>query len=191
MLAPVPGVTLGAHMTLNAIDDAVFELLGPGAGDHDELARVINAAFGVYPFMHGDRTSPAGLAEEQGGTGRFVVGRCGGELAACAMVRPSLDMHIEAGMEDAIGDAATMYLGLVAVEPRLRKLGLGRRIVAAAEQAAQDLGFARMTLGTLREMGNVEYYEAFGYHVTSEQVFEAGHWGVEMPHHFCVMVKAL
>ena len=190
MRAPRRAANL-TQMSLNVIDDVVFELLAPGAGDHDALAGVINAAFSVYSFMHGDRTSPEGVAEEEGETGRFIVVRSTGELAACAMIRPSLDVHSEAGTEDAMGDAATMYLGLVAVQPRLRKLGLGRRIVAAAEQAALAMGFTKMTLGTLREMGNVEYYEVLGYQVTSEQVFEAGHWAVEMPHHFCMMVKAL
>ncbi|MGH2632627.1 MAG: GNAT family N-acetyltransferase [Tepidiformaceae bacterium] len=178
-------------MNPDIVDDAVFALLPPGAGDRDVLAGVINAAFAVYPFMSGERTSAEGIEEEQGDTGRFVVASTRGEVAACAMIRPSLDVHAEPDLIEAEGDAATMYLGLVAVRPSIRKLGLGRRVVAAAEQASRDLGFSHVTLGTLREMGNVEYYEPLGYRVTGEQVFEPGHWGLTVPHHFCVMVKAL
>ena len=169
----------------------VFACSGPAKGIRTALARVVNAAFGIYPFLRGGRTSPEGIAEEQGQSGRFIVAESGSEMVACAMVRPSLDMSTEPGIEAEWSDEWTMYLGLVAVAPQIRKKGLGRRLIAAAEEAARGLGFSRMMLGTLREMGNDRYYESLGYSVAAEEVFEPGHWGMDIPQHFCVMVKAL
>lgn len=178
-------------MTSDWIERTCFRLLEPGDGDRSALAQLINAAFAVYPFLREGRTSPEGIAEEQGDSGRFLVAESDGELVACAMLRPSLDMSTEPGIEAEWSDGSTMYLGLVAVAPRVRKQGLGRRLVAAAEEAAHGLGFSRMMLGTLREMGNDHYYAGLGYRVAAEEVFEPGHWGMDIAQHFCVMVKPL
>lgn len=178
-------------MESSTLGAATIALLAPGMGDRVVLAGVINAAFSVYPFMRADRISLEGIDEEQGESGRFLVASRQGVIVACAMIRPSLDVHSEPESLEIPGGGDIMYLGLVAVVPQLRKQGLGRRLVASAEVAARDLGFAGMALGTLREMGNVDYYEALGYSVNGEQVFEPGHWGIAVPHHYCLMGKPL
>ena len=159
--------------------------------DHSRLAALINAAFGIYPFMGGPRTSAAGIAEELGATGVFIVAEEAGETVGCAMLRPASEIDWELDHSPGLNDADVMYLGLVAVDPAIRKRGLGRRIILEAEHTAQRSGFAKVALGTLTEQGNPPYYEALGYQTVARQQFEAGHWGQTIPHEFCAMVKAL
>lgn len=167
-----------------------FRVVGPVEADFPALARLVNAAFTVYPFMEGPRTTAEGIAGEMGDSGRFVVAESVAGLAACAMLRPSLDVHAD-DTPGTVREADTMYLGLVAVDPEIRKRGVGRAIIAEAERIAALGGFLHMSLGTLREMGNVTYYERLGYIVVNEYAFLPGHWGMTIPHQFCVMVKGL
>ena len=52
------------------------------------LSGVINDAFFTHELMRGERTSPEGLVEEAGPAGQFIVLEDGGEVFACAMIRP-------------------------------------------------------------------------------------------------------
>ncbi len=167
-----------------------FHVVGPVEADFPALARLVNAAFTVHPFMEGPRTTAAGIAEEMGDSGRFLIADSAAGLAACAMLRPSLDVHAD-DTPGTVREADTMYLGLVAVDPQVRKQGLGRAIIAEAEQMAAVEGYLQMSLGTLREMGNVTYYERLGYRVVNEYGFPPGHWNMSIPHQFCVMVRTL
>jgi GNAT superfamily N-acetyltransferase len=160
--------------------------------DRVRLAELVNAAFFVYPFMSGPRTSPEGIAEECGDDANFVLAMHGGATRACAMVRPALG--IEWGVEPvpaAATDPCALYLGLVAVEPAIRKSGLGKRLVAESERAASERGGRAMVLGTLAEMGNVTYYEALGYRSLAQYPYETGHWGISIAHTFHIMEHTL
>jgi predicted N-acetyltransferase YhbS len=84
-----------------------------------------------------------------------------------------------------------MYLGLVAIRPGEMRRGLGRRIVAEAERIAAESGYRKIVLGTLIEMGNVDYYERVGYRVEGSEDFPPGHWGMTIHHRFRGMVKDL
>jgi predicted N-acetyltransferase YhbS len=170
-----------------------FNTVPSGKPDHVRLAELVNAAFAVYPFMAGPRTSPEGIAEECGDDAVFILASAAGELpVACAMLRPA--PHVDWGVEP-VPDAAThpqsLYLGLVAVEPALRKSGLGKRMVAEATREARERGFRSIVLGTLAEMGNVTYYEAHGYRSLASYRYEPGHWGMAIPHTFHIMELAL
>ena len=173
--------------------DFRLRLITRREADFDQLATVINAAFAIYPFMDGPRTSPEGVEEELGDSGQFVVADGTHGLAGCAMIRPCNDIDWGTEIETAnpVHDADAMYLGLVGVDPPLRKHGLGRRLIAEAERIARDRGFASMALGTLAEMGNVVYYEALGYRAVGHRRWEPGHWGLTIPHEFYVMAKPL
>jgi predicted N-acetyltransferase YhbS len=159
--------------------------------DVERIAAVVNAAFGVYPFMGGQRTTAEGVCEEMGGNGDFITASEGGEIVGCAMIRPSLDVHWGSDGEPSVTAPDAMYLGLVAVDPGIRKQGLGRRLIAEAERIGRGRGFARVVLGTIAEMGNVTYYESLGYHVLERTRFQAGHWALTIDHDDCVMVKPL
>ena len=168
-----------------------LRLVSAAEADHNRLAALINAAFGVYPFMDGPRTSADGVAEELGATGVFIVAEDGAQTVGCAMLRPASEVNWGIDAPPGLNGADVMYLGLVAVDPAIRKLGLGRRIIMEAEHTARRQGFAKVALGTLTEQGNPPYYEALGYHTVARQQFEAGHWEQTIPHEFCVMVKEL
>lgn len=168
-----------------------LQLVPAEAVDTARIAAVVNAAFRVYPFMGGDRTSAEGVAEEMGDNGEFITATDNGVVVGCAMIRPSVDVDWGSEGEDSICEADAIYLGLVAVEPTIRKQGLGRRMVAEAERIARERGYRRLALGTIVEMGNVVYYEALGYTVDARKQFESGHWGMPIEHQYCVMVKTL
>ncbi|MEO9254216.1 MAG: GNAT family N-acetyltransferase [Tepidiformaceae bacterium] len=168
-----------------------LQLVPARAVDVDRIAAVVNAAFRIYPFMGGDRTSAEGVTEEMGDNGEFITAIDNGLVVGCAMFRPSVDVDWGMEGEDSICEVDAVYLGLVAVEPTIRKRGLGRRMVAEAERIGRERGYRRLVLGTLVEMGNVVYYEALGYAVDARKRFEAGHWGLPIDHDYCVMVKTL
>jgi predicted N-acetyltransferase YhbS len=169
-----------------------LRLVSAAEADRDRLATLINAAFDVYPFMGGPRTSPAGVAEELGTTGVFIVAEDDGRIVGCAMLRPASEIGWDLDSPPTgLSGADVVYLGLVAVDPTIRKLGLGKRIIVEAERTARSRGFAKVALGTLAEQHTVPYYEALGYRTVASQQFEAGHWEQTIPHEFCVMVKAL
>lgn len=171
--------------------EITLRLVSAACADHVRLAALINAAFGVYPFLTVERTSPEGLAEELGDTGEIILAEAGGELLGCAMIRPSTHVGWEpAGASDARADVA-MYLGLVSVKPGQMRNGLGRRLVAEAERIAAERSFRQVVLGTLVEMGNVDYYERLGYRTVGHEDLPAGHWGMTIHHRFCGMVKDL
>lgn len=157
-----------------------------------ELMALINAAFGIYPFWDEPRLpSVEALEDEAGPAASFVIARSGATAVGCAMIRPTDGMEWGVGGGRGIRSADAMYLGLAAVAPELRKGGIGRAMLAEAEREARRRGFGRMTLGTIAEMDNVVYYAAMGYESVDTVHFDAGHWGLRIPHEFHVMVKTL
>lgn len=172
------------------IAEVSLRVIAGAEADHTALADLINAAFAVYPFMQVRRTSPGGVAEELGDTGEMILAEAAGALAGCAMVRPSLEVEWE-GTKSDVRNAEAMYLGLVSVQPNGMRRGLGRSLVAEAERIAVARGFRKMVLGTLVEMGNVDYYERVGYRTEAYEDFPPGHWGVTISHRYCGMVKDL
>ncbi len=170
--------------------EVTLRLIPAAEADHERLAALINAAFAVYPFLGVERTSPEGVAEELGDTGRMILAEAADELVGCAMIRPSLEVECEGTRSDVRGPDA-MYLGLVSIKPGEMRQGLGRKIVAEAERIAARGGYRTMVLGTLVEMGNVDYYERLGYRVEGSEDFPPGHWGITIPHRFRGMVKTL
>ncbi len=171
----------------------ILRLVRPEEADLEALAALVNRAFAVYPFLTVARTSARGIAEEAGDSGEFLLAEADGELVGCAMIRPAAEGErvIERGGTEADRDA--MYFGLAAVEPGLMRSGIGRRLVAFGESEAARRGFREVLLGTVREMGNVEYYQRAGYRTTAVLRFpaNANHWGINIDHEYHEMVKQL
>lgn len=165
------------------------------AGDrvpHAELLPLINAAFAIYPFSSEPRLASVPVFEEQAGpTASFVVARVGGTAVGCAMICPAVGKEWDVGEGRGITSPEALYLGLAAVSPALRKGGIGKALLAEAEHEASRRGFSRIVLGTVAEMGNVAYYAALGYRSVDTRHFEAGHWGLRIPHEVHVMEKRL
>src|SRR2546422_6674129 len=86
--------------------------------DVEALARLINAAFRVeQPFIEGERINPDGVRAYLE-KGKFLLAEDAAGLTGCVYV-------------ELRGDRG--YLGLLGVEPRRQGRGLGRKLMAAAE----------------------------------------------------------
>jgi ribosomal protein S18 acetylase RimI-like enzyme len=80
----------------------------------------------------------------------FLVGRLGGRPVACGAVRP---------LEGDVGEVKRMY-----VEPAARGRQLGKRLLAALEEAARSMGYVAVRLETAhRQPEAIRLYESAGY----------------------------
>jgi len=145
--------------------------------DLDPLLQLINTAFEVERFFKDkDRLSAAGL-RSYFEKGNFLLIEEEGSLIAAVYVERA-------------GDRA--YLGLLSVDPAQQKRGLGRRLTAAAEEFAREMGahFMDLTVVNLRtELPPI--YERLGYQVTGTAPFPVEQMPVTKPCHFICMTKEL
>lgn len=146
--------------------------------DVDAITRLINAAFVVERFfIDGDRTNEAEVKSLMA-QGTFLLKEDERGVAACVYVK-------------AMGDRG--YMGLLSVGPSRQRSGLGRLMVAAAEQWCMNAGCRVLDLQVvnLREELPV-FYGKLGYHVTGEAPFpEEAHPKMLKPCHFLKMSKEL
>lgn len=118
-----------------------------------EIARIINEAFEVErEFRKGLRTSEAEISRLLERDAFFVAEEAGRLIGA---VHTSID-------------GATGYFGMLAVDSASRRAGVGRALLAAAEEHCRRAGCTTMTMSTgedRREL--IPYYGHLGYRVTS------------------------
>jgi ribosomal protein S18 acetylase RimI-like enzyme len=122
------------------------------AADADAIARIINAAFEIErDFRAGNRTSPAEVRKlMQRET--FLVADDKGQPVGAVEVRV---------------DGTKGYFGMLAVDESARRAGVGRALVAAAEDFCRRAGCTRMTMSTGEDRTELfPYYEKQGYRVT-------------------------
>src|SRR5690606_23355306 len=114
-------------------------------------------AFGVERwFIDGDRIDEPAV-KRLGATGRFPVLERGGGLAGCVYV-------------EARGDAGSF--GLLSVRPGLQRVGLGRRLVAAAEAWCQAAGCRQVEIRIVDLRDELfDYYGALGYAEVGREPF--------------------
>jgi GNAT superfamily N-acetyltransferase len=173
--------------------------------DAAAVAALVNRAYGTYRHLFaGERTSPEELLLEAGPGARFIIVEEGDRLVASALVARA-ERFIEPDMLGPAGTprptpaplppdhpwAGALYFGMAAVELDRMNRGLGRQLVAFAEQLARDEAHRAVALGTVREFGLIGYYQRLGYRVIHEIDHPAGHWDFLVPHRYCEMVKAL
>ena len=119
--------------------------------DVPEIVAVINSAFQVESdFRAGERTS---LAEISGvmQTDTFLVAIEHERVVGAVQVRVT---------------GITGYFGMLAVDPRQQRSGVGRALLEAAENHCRERGCTEMTLSTgsvRREL--FPYYQKFGYRI--------------------------
>lgn len=146
--------------------------------DLPALMALVNQAFHVERFFHiGER-----LDEERTRSyfrkGRFLLAEDAGEMIGCVYVQ----MHGEEG-----------YLGLLSVRSDRQKTGLGRRMVAAAEEFAREMGARRMDLTVVNLRTELPpFYQKLGYTILrNEEVPDELARRVNQPIHFVRMSKPL
>lgn len=76
------------------------------------------------------------------------------------------------------------HLGMFAVDPTVQGLGLGKKVLEAVEEFATvqgegDTMEVSVELEAIREMGNIDYYQARGYELVFERWVDPGAWGCE------------
>ena len=124
------------------------------ARDYDlpNLVELVNRAFQVEQFfLIGDRLDVE-HASRYFDRGRFLLAEEAGVLSGCIYV-------------ELCGDRA--YFGLLSVDPRRQKRGIGRQLVGAAEEFARDAGALYMDLTVVNLRTELPgFYEKLGYAVT-------------------------
>lgn len=111
---------------------------------------------GISPFsVECESADAIALAIRRGDV--FLIARVDGQPAG--VVRLSRRREFS---EFTAGRAYAELSGL-AVRPQYRRMGVGRKLVAAAERAAAEEGFGHVILHTTLELGLVPWYERLGY----------------------------
>lgn len=145
--------------------------------DLEALLELINAAFVVERFFKNEDRLDASTLRGYFDQGNFLVLEENSRLVAAVYVERKADRA---------------YLGLLSVEPSQQKRGLGRRLTAAAEEFAREMGahFMDLTVVNLRtELPSI--YEKLGYRITGTALFPTDQMPVSQPCHFICMTKEL
>ncbi|MGA7523451.1 MAG: GNAT family N-acetyltransferase [Acidobacteriaceae bacterium] len=146
--------------------------------DLPSITALVNQAFVVERlFKSDDRLNP-GRTAEYFQKGRFLLAEDHGALIGCVYV-------------ELRGDRG--YLGLLSVAPSVQKTGLGRRLAAAAEEFAREMGAHHMDLTVVNLRTELPpIYEKLGYVISGEEpVPEEIARRVSQPCHFVRMSKPL
>jgi ribosomal protein S18 acetylase RimI-like enzyme len=130
--------------------------------DLHQLAEVIRSAF---EEQRGLLDPPAGAFQETAASllarlenSRGWLAELEGIRVACIFYRP---------------EAEHAHLSRLAVLPEYRRMGIGRCLLAHAEELAARDGFTRVRLGVRAEISaNREYYQRLGYRVIEEHSHE-------------------
>lgn len=84
-----------------------------------------------------------------------------------------------------------MYLGLLSIDPAQQGKGLGRKLMAAAEEFALKEGCVAMDLRTISPRTDIQpFYEHLGYLVTGTSPMPSD-IPMTVPCHFVHMAKSL
>lgn len=124
--------------------------------DADALADLVNRAYAIEaPFLEGNRTTPAEMAELIRAGGFLVLEHSGGIGAAVWFQAPG---------ERAGLPASTAYFGMLSVLPELQGMGLGRRLVQVAEAMAEANGARAIQIRVINLREELSrWYKSLGY----------------------------
>ena len=150
--------------------------------DVPRLVALINAAFAMErAFVDRDRTSVEEISKYLG-TGTFFVVD-GGPFARSQGMPDSLASCVYLERR---GDR--LYLGMLAVSPTLQGRGLGRQMMAAAEQQAAALGCHAIDIRIVNRRTELPpFYRSLGFVDSGTEPFEDPF--LTKPSHFILMTK--
>ncbi len=145
-------------------------------GDIPALVRLINAAFLVEQFVFdGDRIN-AQETQAFMETGQFLVAEDADGFAGCVY----LEIRKDRG-----------YLGLLAVDPPRQGTGLGRKLVAAAEDFFRAARCSAVDLRVISQRTPLPlFYRRLGYVEVGTAPFSPS-LHAKVPGHYIVMSKSL
>jgi N-acetylglutamate synthase-like GNAT family acetyltransferase len=141
------------------------------------ITDVINAAFHQAEdfFIERDRITVEQV-QSQLSTGEFLVSEEKGAVTGCVYIEMK-------------GDRS--YLGLLAVDPRAQKSGLGSKLMTAAEDHCRKAGSRFMDIQVVNLRKELpDFYHRHGYAETGTAPFTAG-IDTKLPCHFVKMSKPL
>jgi GNAT superfamily N-acetyltransferase len=149
--------------------------LAQGA-DVEALVGLINMAFLVeLPFIEGDRINADGVREYMK-KGKFLLAEDSVGLAGCVYV-------------EVRGDRG--YLGLLGVEPRRQRTGLGRKLMDAAEDFFRTANCVAIDLRIVSARAPLStFYRHLGYVETGTAPLPPDA-PAKVPCHFILMSKSL
>jgi N-acetylglutamate synthase-like GNAT family acetyltransferase len=118
--------------------------------DLDAIRRLVRDAYAIYVSRIGREPAPMGADyEEVLADGAMTVAVDDGELVGVLVLRPQ---------------PRSLLVENVAVAPAAQRRGVGRALMAFAEERARGLGVATITLYTNVHMTeNLSFYPALGY----------------------------
>jgi GNAT superfamily N-acetyltransferase len=158
----------------SALDPVRFRMAGPT--DADVLAQLINAAFVVeQPFIEGERIDAEGVLAYLK-KGNFLLAEGPAGLAGCVYV------EVRAGRG---------YLGLLGVDPPRQGMGLGRKLMDAAENYFREAGCRAVDLRIISPRTPLlAFYAHLGYAQTGTAPF-APDVPIKVRCHYILMSKSL
>lgn len=120
------------------------------AEEFDEIERVVEAAFAGAEYTDGDEHRLVRRLRE---SAEYIS-----ELALVAADDDGRVLGYLMMSEIAVGAAKAVALAPLAVRPDCQHQGIGSRLIAAAHEAARELGY-----GVSVVLGEPAYYSRFGY----------------------------
>jgi GNAT superfamily N-acetyltransferase len=147
------------------------------SADSKAIARIINAAFVVERMaFDGDRINALGVSDLMK-KGPFLLAEDAIELAGCVYVEVR---------------GARSYLGLLSVGPARQGTGLGRLLVAEAEEYSRQAGCHAMELRIISPRAEplLPFYQHLGYSQTGTAAFSSD-VTPKVPCYYITMAKPL
>ncbi len=128
------------------------------ASDQPRLIELINAAFSIETFLEGTRTDEERLAAMMAKGSILMAEDSAGRLLA--------SIYVE-------NRGQRGYLGMLAVNPARQREGLGKRLMAEAEDRFRQQGCEAVDIVVLSQRTELPpIYQRFGYVVTSTEEFK-------------------
>ena len=155
--------------------------------DTDALVSLINNAFQVEKFFKiGERTDAADVAAHLK-SGRFLLLEDQAGIAGAVYIEVSAG-----GSAHKDGDRKRGYFGMLSVDPGRQRAGVGRRLIAAAEEFCREQGCRVMDITIVNLRTELPpLYEKFGYRIVGTEPFPADQMPVSQPCSFVLMEKEL